>query len=139
MSKEIITLDAFYMGRKEKFQTEWSVDIEENAVILLRRVNSLLNDLGITEAKVYSGWRPAAINAQTPNAAKKSAHMIGKAVDIIDDQNQTLGHLITNNPSLLKKYDLWIEALDSTRGKFTNWVHLDFVNRSDRDSRSFHP
>jgi hypothetical protein len=65
--------------------------------------------------------------------------MLGKAIDIKDDKDQKLASLILSNPQLLKKYDLWLEDPAHTKGKNTNWVHLDVGTRKDRDLRMFKP
>lgn len=137
--KEIIDIISYFMGRREQFPDEYNSTIESNAETLLEKVNGLLNDLGIEEAKVSSGWRPPSLNGQVTNAAKKSYHQLGMAVDIIDDKDQTLGKLISSRPELLKNYDLWLEDLTSTRGQYTNWCHLDVGIRADRPSRTFKP
>jgi DNA-directed RNA polymerase subunit M/transcription elongation factor TFIIS len=139
MSKEIITLETYLMGRDKLYPQEFTSDVVNNAKKLLDKVNNLLNELKIDKADVSSGWRPAAINSATKNAAKKSAHQIGQAVDIKDDKDQTLGKKISENPELLRKYGLWIEAITSTKGVNTNWVHLDIRDRVDRPSRMFNP
>lgn len=136
---QLIDITAYFMGRKELYPNDYNDTIGDNADKLLLNVNALLNELGIEEAKVSSGWRPPSINGALTNAAKKSAHMIGLAVDILDDKNQTLGKLVASRPELLKKYNLWLEDLGSTRGQFSNWVHLDLMSRSDRPSRTFKP
>lgn len=109
------------------------------ATTLLERVNALLNELGVETASVTSGFRPTTINTKIVNAAKKSLHTTGKAVDILDDKDQTLGKLILSQPELLLKYGLWIEALESTTGKLSNWVRLDMGVRSERVVRTFKP
>jgi hypothetical protein len=135
----IITLDAYLMGRDKKFPEEFTQEILLNSIILLEKVNALLLNLGVKEVSVSSGWRPAAINANISNAAKKSLHMIGKAVDIKDDKGQSLVNKILTNPELLKNYDLWLEDPAFTKGKYTNWVHLDLGVRKDRELRMFKP
>lgn len=134
----VITLKDWQMGRHIKYETEYNKSIENNAKDLLQRVNSLLTDLGIEKAKVSSGWRPKAIN-KNAGGAKKSAHLVGKAIDIKDDENQSLSKKILENAHLLKDYGLWIEDPKYTKGKWTNWVHLDTVKRSDRKINKFIP
>ena len=112
------------MGRDSQYQNEFTDEIKQNIQILLERVNPLLNELKITSASVTSGWRPAAINANTAGAAKKSAHQSGQAVDILDDKDKKLAKLILNNKGLLEKYNLFMENPDYTNGQHTNWVHL---------------
>lgn len=135
--KEVITIDNFFTDivtkerRDVKYQDQLTEEFKENAKILLFRVNNLLNELGIDSGTTSSGWRPPEINANTPNAAKKSAHMECKAIDILDDKDQTLAKLIQSKPELLQKYQLWMENPESTKGKNTNWCHLDFKDRPE--------
>lgn len=135
----IITLEMYLMGREKTYASELTQDIINNINELLDKVNVLLYELGVKSATVSSGWRPAAINSQTPNAAKRSLHMTGKAIDIRDDSNQSLGKAVLCRPELLQTHGLWIEDLASTKGKNTNWVHLDIGVRSDRPLRMFKP
>lgn len=111
--------------------------VTSNAVKLLDRVNSLFKDLGLNldDYGISSGFRPSEVNAALGNAAKKSLHMLGLAIDI-KDLDGSLGKKIAARPDLLRKYGLFIEDLKSTKG----WVHLDISpTRSDRPSRSFIP
>jgi uncharacterized protein YcbK (DUF882 family) len=134
---DLLTSSGSYPDRAKS--KELTKEVLDNAKTLLEKVNSLLKDLGITNVKLSSGFRPSSVNASIANAAKKSAHMICKALDIIDDKDQTIGKLVSSKPELLRKYGLFIEDLGSTKGKNTNWVHLDIVDRKDRPSRSFKP
>jgi hypothetical protein len=142
---ELISLDLYFTDyvtkadRRKQFPKDFTPDIEANAKKLLIQVNLLLNDLGIEFADVTSGWRPPQINNKTTNAAKRSAHMIGLAVDILDNINQDLCNLIASRPDLLKKYNLWLENPPSTVGQNTNWAHIDLMTRQDRPSRVFLP
>jgi hypothetical protein len=143
--KELISIDLYFRDyitkadRRVQFASEFTPDINNNAIKLLGLINQLLNDLGIESADVTSGWRPPQINNKTTNAAKRSYHMMGLACDILDDENQTLAKLVASRPDLLKKYGLWLESPDSTKGINTNWAHLDLGTRQDRPSRVFLP
>lgn len=145
MANVIINLDLYFtdyvtkQDRRLQYVTEFTPQILANAQKLLIQVNALLNDLGIKSGNVTSGWRPAGINSATPNAAKSSYHMLGLAVDILDNGKQDLAHLIASRPDLLKKYNLWLEDPNFTKGKNTNWAHLDLGVRQDRPSRIFLP
>jgi hypothetical protein len=81
--------------------------------------------LEISKAKVSSGFRPSEVNAATKGAAKKSNHMLGNAIDILDDKKQSLANKLT--PEILAKYNLYMEDKSATVGKMTNWVHLQIV------------
>ena len=142
---EVISLDLYFRDfvskadRRLQFANDFNNTLLQNATNLLEQVNNLLNELGIESADVTSGWRPVQINNKVTNAAKKSYHMSCLAVDILDNQNQDLAHLIASRPDLLKKYNLWIENPQNTKGINTNWCHLDLGVRSDRPTRMFNP
>lgn len=140
---EIITLED-YLSSSGKYKDrmnspECTDEVKENAKILLEKVNNLLKELGINECNISSGFRTQAANDATKNAAKKSLHCEGKAVDILDNKEQFLGNLILKHSELLNKYQLWMEDLNSTKGIHTNWVHLDIGIRSERQVRVFKP
>lgn len=118
---------------------EYTEEVINNTRALLDKVNGLLTELGVEKVRVSSGFRPSGVNAGLSNAAKRSYHMLGKAVDLLDDGNQNLARKISTRPDLLKKYELWLEDPQSTIGKNTNWCHLDDGNRQDRPSRVFKP
>ena len=132
--REIITLDQYFMGRRELYPNEFAQYISDNAILLLKSVNPFLIELGINNAEVSSGWRPNSLNANVPNAAQHSNHTIGKAVDIKDPDGK-LDNLFRAHPELLRKYGLFLESPDSTPG----WSHLDIATRTDRPSRIFNP
>lgn len=130
----MLTLKDYAMGRDAKYPKEWTEEIQKNATVLLDKVNSLLSDLGITKVAVSSGWRPSAINSAIANAAKRSGHLVGKAIDLVDTDGK-LKEAIKAKPDLLRKYDLFLEHPGST----PTWCHLDCVSRVDRPSRIFKP
>ena len=143
--QNLISLDLYFTDyvskadRRIQYASEYNDDIKNNAIKLLGLVNQLLNDLGIQSADVTSGWRPPQINRQVSNSAKSSYHMLGLAVDILDNHNQDLCKLVASRPDLLRKYGLFMEDMGSTKGINTNWCHLDCGTRSDRPSRTFLP
>lgn len=118
---------------------ELTPELLTNAKALIMAVNNLLKDLNISSVRVSSGFRPSAVNGQIANAAKKSLHQQCLAVDILDSKDQTIAKLIESKPELLKKHGLWMEHKDSTKGQYTNWVHLDLGKRVDRPVRIFKP
>ena len=121
------------MGRMFKYKDEWTLEVHTNALDLIKRVNNLFNALEISVPPVTSGWRPAAINAKA-SGAKKSLHMVGKAVDLADSDG-SIKEKILNKPYLLLDYGLWMEHPDATPG----WVHLDTGVRSSRLIKVFKP
>lgn len=143
-----ISLDAYFTDsktgkdRRLLYKDEYTLEIKQNAEKLLEKVNALLLDLGIMSCRVSSGWRPAALNASV-GGAKRSLHTRGLAIDLVDSDG-TLDKLILEKektllqegrPSLLKKYDLWLEDPAAT----STWVHLDLGTRSERPLRVFKP
>jgi len=105
-----------------------------NAALLVERINLLFEDLGIEVPEVSSGFRPSAVNAAIPNAARKSLHMTGLAIDFRDADGK-LDELFSQNDALLKKYGLWQEHPDATKG----WAHLDLKDRGPRAKNQFRP
>lgn len=116
---------------------ELTQEVKDNAELLIAKVNTLLEDLGIKSVKISSGFRPSAANAAA-GGAKKSGHLGGFALDIQDDKDQTIGKLILKNHEMLKTHGLWMEDLGSTKGN-SNWVHIDWTKRSDRKINTFKP
>lgn len=137
MENEIIDLTNYITAsgkyKDRLLSSELTKEIKDNAIILLNRVNQLLKELGIKSVSVSSGFRPSAVNAAIKGSAKKSLHMLGKAVDIADPKHE-LYKKIEEKPELLKKYGLWMEHKDNA----PTWCHLDCSNlRVDREVRIF--
>lgn len=123
-----LSLADLTMGRDSSYLSEYTLEIATNLQRLCDTINAFLNELGIkNKPKVSSGWRPAAINNSTKNAAKRSSHTVGLAVDILDDKDQNLAKMILIRLDLLKKHGLYLEDPQHTVGKYTNWVHLQLV------------
>ncbi len=130
----MLTLEAYLMGRRELYPDEWNIEYEANAGDLIKRVNNLLTAISVDEVQVSSGWRPLAVNMRA-GGAKRSLHMVCKAVDLVDT-NGSLKATISRHPELLRDFGLWMEDPAST----PNWCHLDTsMNRQDRPVRIFKP
>jgi uncharacterized protein YcbK (DUF882 family) len=130
-----LTLEAYLMGREKLYPSEFTLDVKMNALDLIKRVNNLLNALQIDCPVVTSGWRPLAVNVKA-GGAKRSLHMSGKAVDLLDlGQPGEVEKRILAEPHLLLDFGLWMEAPDST----LNWIHLDSGLRDARLIRVFKP
>lgn len=125
-SKELITLSDYFGRYQNTHQLELTPEVRLNAIKLITKVNWLLIDLGVKKVVMTSGWRPASVNALIPNAAPKSNHISGMAIDIADSK-YTLWDLIYSNHPKLKEFGLWMEAKDSQ-----NRVHLDTKDRGTR-------
>lgn len=115
----MIELNDYWMGRDKKYPASWNEDIEAHAIDLLARLNSLLAVFGEDRA-VNSGWRPPEVNSATPNAALKSKHMTGNAVDLADPEGDLDDWCSENDGSRLIQYGLWMESPAATKG----WCHL---------------
>jgi hypothetical protein len=116
----------------EKTQT-----VINNAKELILRVNLLLAHLKITTpVSITSGFRPSSVNGKIANAATRSAHQSGEALDLLDNKNQTLCKAI--NRDLLEQFDLYREDSDFTQGKNTNWCHLQ-TRKTASGKRIFKP
>lgn len=127
---ELLTSSGKYVARA----AEADASVRANALVLLKRVNALLTELKITHVMVSSGFRTAASNASLPNSAKKSLHMVGKAIDLVDNDSEIKG-IILRNPSILTRHSLWMEDPFAT----PTWVHFDIGDRKDRPIRIFRP
>ena len=111
-----------YFGRVLHIEAP-SDEVKVNAGILLARVNALLHDCAMIEAaaipKVNSGWRPASYNATVPNAAVKSMHITGQAIDLADPDGD-LDDYLFRHQDVLGDHGLWMEHPLATKG----WCHL---------------
>lgn len=141
----MITLNDYFMGRREQYPLQCSTEIERNALMIV----ALSNDL-MTQAETYgvrfevnprtgsfvsSGWRPATVNEVTPGAAVASKHITGQAIDIYDPHGDLDEWLMTGEgQAALTALGIWIEHPAATKG----WTHLQSVPpRSGR--RTFYP
>ena len=142
-AREIITLEEYLTSSGAYPERAKSPELTEefltNARKLLVNVNPFLYELGIFKVKVSSGFRPSYVNERVKNAAKRSLHMQCLAVDILDDANQTIATTCAANPDLMRKYNLFLESPAHTKGKNTNWIHLQYNSLKDRPSRIFIP
>lgn len=114
----------------------------DNANRFIAIIQEFFEELGLNleNYQISSGFRPSYVNATIGNAAKKSLHQQCLAIDIVDDQHQSLAKLMQQKASLRKLKCIWLESPMSTQGKVTNWVHLDIsLTRPKRDSMEFVP
>ena len=123
----MITLSDYFMGRREQFPLALTPDIERNAYRTVDLANKLLvqaQTYGVTvdlhpanKSPVSSGWRPPEVNAATPNAAARSKHMTGQAIDIYDPDGDLDGWLMTGEgQAALTALGLWHEHPSATKG-----------------------
>jgi hypothetical protein len=141
----VISLHDYWIGRDRQFPMAMSPDLEHNAAIMVELANKLLvlaHSAGITlptnphtGSVVSSGWRPASINAATPNAAPNSKHMTGQAIDLYDPDGDLDEWLISaDGQKVMADLGLWHEHPSATKG----WAHVQSLPpRSGR--RTFYP
>ncbi len=133
----IIAAD-YWMGRDSAHAAELTDAIRNNAAELLGRVNLLLawayrdNVRPALDARtgthIASGWRPPAINEATSNAAAKSKHLTGEAIDLRDNGTRDLARWCLRNIDALEEIGLWMEDPQWT----PSWVHLQMVPPGSR-------
>lgn len=116
----MITLDEYFMGRRERYAADFEACYNDNATELLARVNRLLGYYGDYPG-IRSGWRPPVINSAVCGAPG-SKHLTGEAIDITDS-TRFLSQWCDENLNLLERCELWIEDPHST----PSWVHLQSV------------
>lgn len=125
----MISLDDFWMGRKARYPADCTASVQANAAVTVDKANRLLNAFytaipGAATRHVNSGWRPPAVNAATPGAARLSKHMTGEAIDISDDDGQLDDWINSpNGTGVLMSIGLWAEAASATN----RWCHIQIV------------
>lgn len=121
----MITSEDFMMGRNKIYPP--SEAMLKNAEETIYRTNLLLSlyyqaNQDAERTKVTSGYRPAIINAATPNAAPRSKHITCEAVDLADPEGE-LDDWCMDNGKALEQVGLWQEHPSATKG----WCHLQIV------------
>lgn len=126
----MIALHDYWLNRDQAYAADLTDGIRDNATELLGRVNMLLawaNADGVrpatdprTRSMVASGWRPPAVNDATANAATKSRHLSGEAIDLRDNGTRDLARWCLKNLDALEEIGLWMEDPQWT----PTWVHL---------------
>ena len=141
----MITVTDYWMGRDKTYPIALSTDTRRNAETMVELANKLLTLAKIagvtletnprTGTIVSSGWRPPEVNASTPNAAARSKHMTGQALDLYDPDGDLDDWLMTDDGQrALSDLGLWHEHPSATKG----WAHVQSVPpRSGR--RTFYP
>lgn len=141
----MITLADYFMGRRERYPLAMSPAIEREAYRTVDLANKLLaqaQTYGVSvdmhpanKSPVSSGWRPPEVNAATPNAAPRSKHMTGQAIDIYDPDGDLDDWLMTGEgQAAMAALGLWHEHPSATKG----WAHIQTVPPNSR-RRTFWP
>ena len=125
-----ISRDEVLMGRDKKYPL--TPEMEQNLQKLLVALNKFRQIYGKSMV-VSSGYRPAAINANVPGAAKKSAHMSCEACDFRDTDG-SLDKYCMDNLYILEQCGLYLEHPSATPG----WCHLQ-IRRPGSGNRVFKP
>lgn len=100
---------------------ECTLAVKMKVADLAERVTKLLEFLGFAHVDtkdVTSGFRTRASN-KAAGGAPNSAHLTGEAVDIADSTG-TIARAILADPSVLQRFDLYIENPQQTSG----WIHF---------------
>lgn len=130
----MITLEDYWGTHDEVPSAETEMAARE----LLLRVNALLAACGF-KTSIVSGWRPPLYNAELrrqwiasggkkgANTAVNSRHMTGMAVDLRDNADQQIAKYLNADQHKLITHQLWMENPADTRGRNTNWCHLQTV------------
>lgn len=116
-----ITKDELLMGRDKSYPKEYTKEVSDNLDKLLGAMNQVRSAYG-SPMRVSSGWRPAAVNSSIAGAAKKSNHMLGLAVDILDRDGK-LREWVLSNLDLMQSLGIYIEDFRWT----PTWVHFQIA------------
>jgi hypothetical protein len=127
---DILTTGGLYPERA----TFADAKITANATEMAKRVTMLLQSFsgtaphGAKQRALTSGFRPDAVNAATPGAAKGSLHKLALAADIEDDDRELAVYCLSDQ-KLLEHIGLWLENPQHTKkrradGSWARWVHV---------------
>lgn len=117
----MITINEILKGRAKLADLE--PEVQDNIKTLHERINVIRKAYG-KPMIVNSGLRRP--QDQPKNAAIKSNHLIGAAIDIDDDEKGTLWNWVKDNLKLLQEVGLWIEDPRWTHGN-GSWLHFQVV------------
>ena len=107
----------------------------KNATELLSRVDTLIKRYNKATKKnfisvITSGYRTLSHNAKI-GGAKASYHSTGEAVDLLDNELQELANWYAlQDKAFFQEIGLSLENPLKTKGKYTNWCHLDLGKRN---------
>jgi hypothetical protein len=122
----MIALVDYWKGRDVLYPLAMTPAIWSNAARTVQLVNQLLSIFG-EQRGLTSGWRPPAVNANTPGASATSLHMTAEAADITDKDGQLDDWLMSlEGEAALVKLGLWHEHPSSTKGANGDegWCHV---------------
>lgn len=128
---DVITSSGKYKDRL--LSKELTDEVLKNIDKLCLALNAAFAELGIAIPKVSSGFRTAAANGAA-GGAKRSLHMVGKAVDF-EDVDGKIDAAFAARPDIMRKHGIFQEHPDNT----ISWAHLQIGGLVDRPSRQFRP
>lgn len=103
-----------------------SAELLDHAKDLLIKVNSMLQDMGITSVTMTSGYRPPLYNAAI-GGATNSKHTTCQAIDLADNDRK-LGNILKFSPMHLMKRGMAVEQLEyCVRANGNKWTHIQSV------------
>lgn len=116
---QYLTPEILYQGRQIEYPL--TPELEANAADLCEHVNKLMAMVGWPEIplRISSGYRPGHYNTDA-KGAKGSAHLVCKAVDIVDSDD-SLDAFLNDNREFLMDCGLRLE----NPGETHTWSHLD--------------
>lgn len=117
----MIKKEEILMGRDKEYESQYTKEVSDNIDLLLEKMNKIRKSYG-RPMIVASGWRPKEINDATKNAAKRSNHMKGLAVDIKDVDGK-LWKWVLLNLKFMKQLGIYLEDKRWT----PTWVHFQIV------------
>lgn len=127
-----------YLGTDLRANAQRTVDIANSLLVLAKGAGVTLEESPRTGSIVTSGWRPQDINAATPNAAVRSKHITGQAIDLYDPDGDLDDWLLMQagapRGGVLGDLGLWLEHPAATKG----WAHVQIVPPGSR-RRVFYP
>lgn len=137
----MITEEKYWKGpdakrRDEVYADEVTDEIRANAKEWIRRYTLLAAKYAADTGRaapdeIASGWRPAAVNEATANAASKSKHLTAEAGDLRDDKDGSFAWWCYDHQHVLAlpEIDLYMEHPVATvmMAKRTPWCHLQTV------------
>lgn len=131
MANEVISLMNYYTSNgshPERYSSpELNDKLKNNALNLMQKVNRFLNQIGITEAKVNSGFRTTGNNSKTKGAAPNSNHCQCLAIDI-NDPDGSLWNKCMENLQIAKDEGIWFEHKWWTSSEENGgWIHMQGI------------
>lgn len=127
-----VTIEDYFAQHIAGHEAECTDEIRANAAATVRRDNLLLAAMdadGVvlvpcpaTGTMYTSGWRPPAVNASTPGAARRSTHLTGEGSDKHDPHGQ-LDRWCIENQDKLAEFGLWLEHPNYTK----LWNHTQTI------------